>query len=57
MSKSGQFDKVYIYSTCSFIVYTFVFFHFFLFNQINIEEKNGDNYLSAGEVRFQENFL
>ena len=25
----------------------------FWFNQINIEEKNGDNYLSAGEVRFQ----
>lgn len=44
-------------SGLSYVVVNFLFFISFWFKQINIEEKNGDNYLSAGEVRFQENFL
>ena len=40
-----------------YVVLILLFFISIWFKQISIEEKNGNNYLSAGEVRFQEHFL
>ena len=54
--KLHMYPWIHVQCTCSFDLFFFLILLLCFLKQIKIEERNGDNYLSAGEVKVSRTF-